>query len=234
MKTTKFAWCLPLFLMCVSFAGSAKLRVAYIDIPPYAYVNKSGVESGLLVERFKDIIQHIGADAEFIHLPHRRKIEFIEQGKVDLWAGQRDSRVDNSLFIISQTPLFFMDLRVYWKAVSKRVKTLGDLDNKKLILISSYSYGGHHRNLTKNSHSVDFVINHEEGFDKLFSGSDKYFLGYHAIAKQVIIKYQIENWQETSLAKYALYLKISKDYPNAPKLMDKVNGYLLKNATVVH
>lgn len=215
-------------ILCFSLPTMANLRIAYVDAPPYAFLNEDRIESGLLIDSFRDIIRHLKIDAEFIHLPHRRKIDFIEKGKVDLWAGQLNSKVNDELFLVSKTPLFLMELKVYWKNGTKKVTRFEDLNDKNLIMISSYSYGGNHAKLNEQSKSVTLAINHEDAFNKLFSGSDLYLLGYRAISQATIEKFRISNVEEASLNKYKLYLKLSKNYPNAAEIMAKIDAFLVE------
>lgn len=217
-------------LLVLSFPTMANLRIAYIDAPPYAFLDEDNIESGLLIDSFREIAQHLEIQAEFVHLPHRRKIDFIEKRKVDLWAGQIDSKVNNELFLVSKTPLFLMELKVYWKHGTQKVTSIDDLYDKNLILISSFSYGGNHIRLNEESRSVTHAINHEDAFNKLFSANNRYLLGYSAISKATIEKFQIGNIQEASLSKYQLHLKLSKTYPNAPKIMQKIDAFLLSKS----
>ena len=90
-------------------------------------------------------------------------------------------------------PVFIMELQAYWKLGNKSVDKFEDLKNKNLVLISSYSYGGCFSQLSEESHSVSYVINHEDGFDKLLSGDNQYLLGYKKISHGVIDKFQITN-----------------------------------------
>jgi ABC-type amino acid transport substrate-binding protein len=219
----------PLIYLVIffSFPSSAKPRIAYVDVPPYAYQDANKIAKGLLIDKFREIMYSLEMEAEFIHLPHRRLIDFLEQGKIDLWAGQDNSQVNNELSLVSKSPLFVMELQAYWKTGTKRVDKPEDLNNKNLILISSYSYGGNYAKFAKESESVNYVINHEDGFDKLLSGNNQYLLGYKGISQEVIKKFKITNFQETSLAKYTLHLKLSKTYPDASELMKKIDAFLL-------
>jgi polar amino acid transport system substrate-binding protein len=216
------------------FSILAKIRIAYVDAPPYAYQDKANQANGQLIEMFRELALVINEEAQFIYLPHRRQIDFIEQGKVDLWAGQKDSLVNSELSLVSATPLFSMELQVYWKKGSPPMAALLDLQDKHLILISSYAYGGNYSALVTNSKSVTYVVNHEDGFNQLFSADHKYLLGYQKIAQQVVDKFNIKGFQKASMAKYDLYLKLSKNYPNATAVMKKINDYLaIKNTSKI-
>jgi ABC-type amino acid transport substrate-binding protein len=233
MKYFLISVCSPILLaLCLSYPAYAKTKIAYVHVPPYAYQDANKRAKGLLIEKFREIMYSIEVEAEFIQLPHRRLIKYIEQGKVDLWAGQDNSQVNNELSLVSKTPLFLMELKVYWKTGTPRVDTFEDLFNKNLIMISSYSYGGNYSKLAKKSESVTYVINHEEGFDKLLTGNNKYLLDYKGISQGVIEKFKITGFQEASLAKYTLYLKLSKAYPNASELMKKINAFLVSQDTI--
>ncbi len=220
---------LIVFAIISQKSHATSFRIAFVDAPPYAYLDINGKPKGSLVQRFQEISIALDIEPVFIHLPHRRQIDFIEQGEVDIWAGQKVSQVSSEVSLVSKTPLFSMELQVFWKQGTDSVDKLSDLYGKKLILISSYSYGGHHNKLDENSESVTYAINHEDGFDKLYDGQGQYLLGYKRISQSVIQKFELTGFQKSSLAKYDLYLKLSKDYPNSPAVMAKINQFLSKS-----
>lgn len=219
-------------IICFSFGAKANnIKIAYVDSPPYAYLNSDNKESGLLIDVIREMMLHLNIEAEFIHLPHRRKIDFINQRKVDLWAGQRNSQVNNQLIYISKSPLFLMELRAYWQTGTEPVVGFNDLTGKNLILISSYSYGGNYTMLNKNSKSMTFAISHDDAFNKLFSIKNSYLLGYNTIAKEFIKKFHISNVQNATLTRYNLYLKLSRSYPDAINIMKEIDNFLPNRAS---
>ena len=218
-----------LVVLCnASFAVNAEVKIAYLDTPPYAFHNADQEPSGLLIDAFREIVDEVGLEARFVHLPHRRLIDFIERGEIDIWAGQDNSRVNNELALVSQHPLFLMDLYVYWREGAQPKNTLDDLKNQNLVLISSYSYGGNFSNLVKHSKHTEFAINHEDGFEKLFMAQSQYLLGYKKISEAIIDKFKIVGVKGNQLAQYKLYLKVSKSTPNAIEIMKKADALLLQ------
>jgi hypothetical protein len=61
----------------------------------------------------------------------------------------------------------------------------------------------------------------------LLSGNKEYLLVYKQISEQIIDKFQITGIQKTTLAKYDLYVKLSRTYPNAIEVMQEIDEYLL-------
>lgn len=112
------------------------LKVAFVDAPPYSFQGPDNKAKGMLIDTYRDLILAIGKQPEFIFLPHRQQIEFIEKGLVDTWAGQKNSQVNDDLFLVSELPLYLMEMQVYWKKASEPVDKLQDLRGKSIILIS--------------------------------------------------------------------------------------------------
>lgn len=104
---------LMVFVMISQKSHATSFRIAFVDVPPYAYLDINGKPKGSLVQRFQEICIALDIEPVFIHLPHRRQIEFIEQGEVDIWAGQKMSQVSNEISLVSDTPLFSMELQVF-------------------------------------------------------------------------------------------------------------------------
>lgn len=226
MKRFLFMLCLLVSLNAIKANATEKIRVAFVEAPPLSYLDSNNIEKGKLIELFRDVSQSLELAPEFIYVPHKRKLQFIHEGKVDMWAGQKNSRVGDSIALTSRTSLFSMNLRVFWKKGEQHIESFGDLENSKLILIASYSYGGRYTELENGASDVIYAINHEDGMKKLFDNEGYYLLGYQEIANSTIKKYEINDVESTSLASYALYLKLSKRYPSAKQLMQKIDGYL--------
>lgn len=218
--------CLVTMLLSVTVDAKQTVRIAFIDVPPYAYQNQEQQPKGKLIERFKEIMSAIDMEIEFIHLPHRRLVQFIEAGNVDVWAGLARSRIDDNISFMTSQPLFVMKLDAYWKQGTPSVTQLADLKDRNTILISSYSYGGHYRKLAEESLHTRSAINHEDGFDQLMTNHGFYLLGYHEIAQQVIQKFDIKGIEHAPLARYELHLKMSKSFPNANALIKEIDSII--------
>ena len=214
-------------ILCLVFifsASSAKaLRFAYIDVPPYAYQNSEGYPSGLLIERVRQISQSINEPITFVYLPHRRLIPFIESGEVDFWAGQKKSNVDDAISLVSNSPVFMMDMQAFWLAGHAPVSSVESLHGKSLILISSYGYQGNLQALTDNAEDVVFVTSHEDGIDALYDNPTHYLLGYKKIGNTVLTRFDISNIESATLLQSPLYLKLSSKLKNAAAIMNAIN-----------
>lgn len=218
--------CLVTMLLSVTVNAKQTVRIAFIDVPPYAYQNQEQQPKGKLIERFKEIMSAIDMEIEFIHLPHRRLVQFIEAGNVDVWAGLKQSRIKQDISFISNTPLFTMKLEAYWRKGTTPVQQFDALQGQNIILISSYSYGGRYEHLARGSRHTRFAIDHEDGFDQLMTQRNFYLLGYKAIAEETIEKFNISGVEHASLARYELYFKVAKTYPGAEELIRDVDEFL--------
>lgn len=202
------------------------LRFAYIDVPPYAFQTTDGQASGMLIEQVRQISSAIGEPITFVYLPHRRLIPFIESGEVDFWAGQKQSNVEESLSLVSDSPVFMMDMQAFWLSGNTPVESVEALKGKPLILISSYGYQGYLADLVDASDDVIFVTSHEDGVDALYDNPDHYLLGYKKIGQAVLERFDIRNVTSSSLLKTPLYLKLSSRLDNANAIMKAINQHM--------
>ena len=202
------------------------INVAFVDAPPFSYLDSETRESGTLIELFREVAQQLALEPVFIYVPHKRQLEFIKDGQVDMWAGQKNSRIGDDISITSSTPLFSMELRAFWNKGQTGLASIDALHGKPLILISSYSYGGWYQTLRDNSPQVQYAINHENGFEKLFASKRAYLLGYTSIANEVFQKYQVNNFESAPLSVYPLHLKLANHFPNTESYMIRINHYL--------
>lgn len=225
--SSKSVYLLIFLMLCFSLTTYTKTRFAYVHVPPYAYKDANNRAKGISIKKVREIMNSVEMEIEFIQLPHRRLINFIEQGKVDLWAGQDNSQVNNELSLVSKTPLFIMESEVYWKTGTKNVDNIEDLFNKNLILISNYSYGGNYSTFAKQSQSVKYVINHEDGFNTLLSGNNEYLLGYKSISREAVEKFNITGVQKAQLAKNTFTLNYLITSLEASEVMKEIDAFLL-------
>lgn len=226
MKIISVTLCFLMSLSVLNIQASEKITVAFVEAPPFSFLDKNNSERGKLVEIFRSVVQELGLHPEFVYVPHKRQLQFIHEGKVDMWAGQKNSRIGSDIALTSRNPLFLMNFRVFWKRDEQKIESLEDLAGIKLILIASYSYGGRYNELKDRASDVIYAINHEDGLQKLYENKSYYLLGYEAIATNIIKKYGVNEFESASLARYPLYLKLSKKYPNSEQLMTKIDEYL--------
>ena len=73
------------------------INVAFVDAPPFSYLDSETRESGTLIELFREVAQQLALEPVFIYVPHKRQLEFIKDGKVDMWAGQKNSRIGDDI-----------------------------------------------------------------------------------------------------------------------------------------
>lgn len=195
-------------------------------MPPYAWQDKNLQPRGKLVYEFKTILDTLEMDYEFIFLPHRRLIAFIEAGQVDLWAALYNSKINNDIALVSSNPIFEMEMQVFWHPKQRTIGEIGDLFGESLILVSAYSYGGNYKLLAEKATDVHFVIDHAHGFDRLFNSPNSYLLGYKDIADNVKGQYNISGIKRKSLAKYKLHIKVRKKLSDSKKLIDRIDKQL--------
>ncbi|MDM7859812.1 transporter substrate-binding domain-containing protein [Alteromonas sp. ASW11-36] len=200
--------------------------MGFVDAPPYSFLDRNQQPAGQLIDVFKVIATELKLTPEFIYVPHKRQLAFIEQGMVDLWAGQKDSRVSSDLALTSEKPLFVMELSVFWPDGGIPVGSFEHLKGKHLILISSYSYGGRFEALVNGAANVSYAINHEDALDKLHQFPAAYMLGYSSITKQLQQKYQLDAVKQHALDRIPLFAKLSTQFANAEQTIIEINAVL--------
>lgn len=165
--------------LCGSSHAANGINMAYTEFPPFSYTDENNDAKGSLIQSYQKLMDLTALEPQFVSLPTRRVYEFIEEGKIDMWAGIPDSNVPMHDVLMSQQPIIEIELRAYWKKGTPPIHSAENLRGKQTILISSYSYGGLYDMLVEsNIDKTGFAIDHEDGFKQLYALDNAYLLAY--------------------------------------------------------
>ncbi len=164
-----------------------------------------------------------------VSLPAKRLKKSLSTGRIDLWIGIKPADDIKQQVLIGQQQVSSVKLNLYSLHTMKAVK-LVDLQDKEVIMIRGYSYGGFADFLNdKNNNITVFLTNtHESAFGMLSQKRANYLLAYQQPAEQVLQQKAINNLHSHNLSTLPLYLVLSKRVQQADRVIQKLEKTLLK------
>lgn len=126
--------------------------------------------------------------------------------------------------LLSRRPVAVAEIRVYRRSGVAPVGARADLVGKKVITIRGYSYGGLLDFIAdeKNRVSNQVAPSHVSAFRMLAQGRADYLLDYTGPAGEVLAAEPVAGVQSDSLSRQDIHLVLSKSYPDAPALMQRL------------
>ncbi|MCP4021120.1 MAG: amino acid ABC transporter substrate-binding protein [Desulfobacteraceae bacterium] len=154
------------FSLCQT-AVSQKLAIAYVDFPPYEYM-ENGQPAGIMVAIVKRLFRKADIEYELQYLPFKRAYNKVKLGRIDglfnfYKIPERLAYFDYSKPII-QNPLVFF-IRKESKITFQELKDLSGLTVGAML---GYTYGSEFDNTTL--FVIDRAVSHFSNFSKLFYG----------------------------------------------------------------
>ncbi len=125
-----------LWLACfpaVSDAG--KIRMAYIESPPYYSTNKAGKAEGLIIDILDKVMKQVGYDWDATSYPVKRMAAMLASGEMNLWVGVSNLAEFQGTTVIGDTEVGKVTMSAYRIGDKPPITKKEDLNGKSLIII---------------------------------------------------------------------------------------------------
>lgn len=128
--------------------------------------------------------------------------------------------------LFSKKPVYSTTLNIYTIGTNPLVKSKDELAGKSVITIRGYSYAGILKFVSdpKNDVTVYPTGTHQAAFKMLKNGRAEYLLDYESAASFILAENPIEGIKSSSISSLDIYLVLSKSYPDAEKMMKRLEG----------
>lgn len=214
-----------------SYAEKPKLKVAYIDFPPFYSQDSGGHAQGFLSDRVAAITKIAGYEIEMNLRPAKRMIHEIVQGDLDVWMGASGFPEFKDTTLIGKNIFTTLELKAYSLNNISQIQKKEDLRGKKVILMSGYSYGGWITFLQDpaNQISITEARSTDQALRLLRSQSrGDILLHYSTPVEFEFKKNPIADLQSTLLTKVETHIVVSKKNPDSEKILQKLEDALLQ------
>lgn len=116
------------------------VTVGYYDFPPIAYTDKQGNPQGSFVELCRTLLTSKGYRVIFKDLPSARLYSNLISGDIDMWLGAPGKPALANHVLESSQYIDEVTLALFYHPDAPAPELPSDLKDKKIILISGYSY----------------------------------------------------------------------------------------------
>ena len=218
------------------YAKSQKLKIGYVEFPPYTFTNKYYRPDGLIVNRIITAIERAGYTWDAESFPGKRLFRNIARGYTDIFIGIKGIPMLRTTTYTGRIPIGKIEMRIYYIGNKKPIFKKEDLKGKSVILVRGYGYtDGKLQSWTNYIKDRDNKIIYEEArgnlnaFEKLKARRAAYLLEYKLPALQTLKKIYIPNLKYNTIHSANIYIIISKKTKNARIVLKKIQREFRKN-----
>lgn len=214
--------CFWVILLCMFTPSDAKsIKVGYIDFPPLLFINNHGKAQGILINILEKTLAHANYQYTFTLYPPKRMFSYLKSGDIDLWVGLANSKKLNEHVLIGSTTVHHFTLQSYSIGKTTKITARQQLNNKTVIIIRGYSYGGWIDYLNDPANNIQLIrtVNHKSALKLLKIGRAKYLLAYKEPMKLALGATKVDNIITHHLEIFSVKFVISKKTNNAKKLL---------------
>ena len=197
----------------------------FINFPPYNYLDERNRAVGSLVDEVKQVMKLADVNYDVRMFPNRRLYQQLNSGAVDFTVSITDILTNKEDFVISQFPVTQVKVNAFWVGDKAPISSIEDLRGKQVILISGYTYGTLRQQLEKQGNGIQIIANiekHKQALEALMAGRGDYLINY---SQPIELLNEANNWthvKASTLNKYDMYYILSRRYPNAEVVMQKL------------
>ncbi len=130
-----------LFTQVIAHADNRPVvKVGYYEFPPFSYTDRHGNPKGSLVELSRTLLMSKGYRVTFKGLPSARLYAQLISGEIDMWFGAPGKPELANHVLESSQQIGEVSLALFYHPDAPVPELPGALKDKKIILISGYSY----------------------------------------------------------------------------------------------
>lgn len=173
------------------------LKVAFVEFPPLEYLDENGQPAGVFVDLTRRVADEAGYDLEFVYLPISRTYFYLKNGMVDLWMGLTGIPALDNYVLESEVSPIPVRLSVWSLEDTPEITRYENFNDRILILISGYTYGGllYHLEDTPNIR-LTFAPNHLAALKMLERKRGHYLLDYQFPVRETLREEAVEGIRE--------------------------------------
>lgn len=211
-----------------AMAEPTKIRYAFPDqLILSTEIDKHGVANNPLLRVTEELFKRARIDMESRAYPAARMFRNLKKGLANFSILVHSPSLD-SCCLIGKTRVSTTELRIYYKKGVEAITLIEDLAGKTIITVRGYSYGPLKSFIAdpNNKVSTSPSISHTSAFTMLSKGRAKYLLDYKQPSIEVLTQNPIGDIQFKTLDTIDFYLVLSRDYPNAPQVLLKLENII--------
>lgn len=221
-------------LLTSFIAAQAEFQLIYncVDMPYYMEKHDQNDYRGVLVDAFKMAAKEAGFHRTQIQmLPPNRMVQNLIEGKGHVWNGVVLPALREHVHIgtVKLTPIT-LAVFSHFDSVEK-LKFPEDFQNKGLIIIRGYSYGGYLDFLKKKKLNLTFheTRNHESALKMMQANRAQFLLNYIEPVEAITKNSSFDKLYLNKINSIETFFMVSKKLPDGDIILKKLEAGYLKN-----
>lgn len=225
LATARSALLLAAGFLCTPAALAEPVTYFYSDLPPFEYSNSDGAATGLGISRVDKLLRQAGFQPKFEFYSLSRGLQALEN-HIDFSAVVAPTPAQRRELKISVAPVYLAELGVVRLRSTKRLSSLEQLQHYPYLALSETRFAF----LQQRPELAAFAVkrydigNQQDAYRLLLSGRYDYYLCYHA--SDVALSNPMLVFD--SFEQLPVYLMLSRQHPDAERLMQRVDAVLAK------
>ncbi|MBU1168417.1 MAG: transporter substrate-binding domain-containing protein [Proteobacteria bacterium] len=218
-----------LFFGLVFFSGTQKamankLKIGYIEFPPFTYTEAGGKPSGILIDLANKVFHDAGYEFEAFSYPVRRLASYIGSGDLDVWMGLKTLPEFTGKAYIGDAIIAELVLRAYTKGKKTPILVKEDLIGKSIIVLRGYSYGGWITFIEDPKNNINHIKanKHEAAFNMLKADRADFLLDYKEPSDMALQKIRINDLEYNQISALPCYFVVSRANPKGQDIIKKL------------
>lgn len=213
-----------MLIWSLGVSAEQRVQVGYVNFPPFEY-SDHGRPRGPLIETLQEVAKEAGLRLEFRLLKRQQLYRFLRDGSIDLWPGLTDVPELADHIYQSRHILMHLRLSAYAIAPTPTVQSLSELQGRRLIFITGYSYGGLGQMLggPASQNTILFSSSHEAALQMLAKGSADYLIDYDRPVQRAQRLAPVKGLQASLISQRDAAFIVSRQIPHAWDLMEKLD-----------
>lgn len=222
------------FIACLSVqnaqASDRKLLWGYVNFPPFTSKGPNGHVQGFLADAAHNVLINSGVEYDAVQFPNRRIHSLFNTGDIEFGLFALSFVSEPAEFEISRFPVSRVELRAYWTGDKPAINKIEDLNGKRIILLSAYTYGGLRTHFFKPANEIEVVANlekHDRAFEALRLGRGDYLLNYRGPSEVTLKDTSINELQYSVITTLDVHFILSKRFDNAAEVMREMENQFM-------
>jgi hypothetical protein len=208
---------------CSLWVHAEPVTYFYSDLPPYEFTNTEGVAAGIGIDKVREALQAAGFEPEFKFYSVSRGVNALHSS-IDFTAVVSPSELQKQQFRISQHPLYYVGVGVVRLSSTASLQNLRQLNDLPYLTLSEtkFAYLEQRPEMSQFKKSRYEVETQQDALRLILNGKYPYFLSYAMSETELTGSFLVFD----VLEQHPVHLVLSKQHPNAERLIQRVNAAL--------
>ena len=210
------------------------LQWGFVYMPPLVYLGEDGLPKGRLADIMAGTSLYSEIPYEPLEFPNARAIYNLNEQKINFAIGTKSLVKNHNMAVFSAFPVAKMQLNIVWRKGTEKVSSMDDLEDKRLVLLTGYTYAGLRPKLEEMAQSVVEVETHDRAIGALKLKRGSYALLYETASSHSIALGEQLDYDSLIVSEVDLFFTLTKSVPNAEQFMQRLEaGFLAYQQSLI-